>query len=146
MTGWRLGWIIANNQIIDKISKLAMNLYLSPASVAQYTALRVFKHYSYFNNIVSEYKNNRDFLAKELKRIGLNKFLFPKGAFYLYLDISSLSSNSYKFCQDMVKDIKITTAPGIDFDTKRGKKYIRLSFAGKHNHLAKAIKRIEKWI
>ncbi len=146
MTGWRLGWIVAKRNIIESISKLAMNLYLSPASVAQYTALNVFKHYNYFDNVVSEYKTNRDYLATELKKIGLNKFYIPKGAFYLYLNISDLSNNSYKFCQDMVSKISVTAAPGIDFDIKRGNKYIRLSFAGKKSHLSEAIKRLSKWI
>ena len=55
MTGWRLGWIISNEKHIQEISKLAMNLYLSPSSISQYTALETFKYYSYFDNVVQSY-------------------------------------------------------------------------------------------
>ena len=123
-----------------------MNLYLSPSSVSQYTALNVFSHYNYFNKVVKEYQKNRDFLATNLRSIGLKKFFLPQGAFYIFLNISDISDNSYKFCQDMVEDIKVTAAPGIDFDTKRGKKYIRISFAGNRKQLNNAINRLKKWI
>ncbi len=146
MTGWRLGWIIADDKIIENISKIAMNLYLSPSSVSQYTALNVFSHYNYFNKVVKEYQKNRDFLATNLRSIGLKKFFLPQGAFYIFLNISEISDDSYKFCQDMVEDIKVTAAPGIDFDTKRGKKYIRISFAGNRKQLNNAINRLKKWI
>ena len=56
MTGWRLGWIVSNEKHIIEISKLAMNLYLSPSSIAQYTALETFKYYNYFDDIVKTYK------------------------------------------------------------------------------------------
>ena len=46
----------------------------------------------------------------------------------------------------MVKDINVTTAPGIDFDDKQGNSFIRISFAGKKNELVTAINRIEKWL
>ena len=52
MTGWRLGWVISNKEHIKEISKLPMNLYLSPSSISQFTALEVFKYYEYFDNVV----------------------------------------------------------------------------------------------
>ena len=66
MTGWRLGWIISNEKHIQEISKLAMNLYLSPSSISQYTALETFKYYSYFDNVVQSYRKKRNFLKSRL--------------------------------------------------------------------------------
>lgn len=146
MTGWRLGWIIGKSKVINNVSKLAMNLYLSPSSVSQFTALKVFNNYDYFDDVVSGYKKNKNFIIRELKRIGLDNFVNPMGAFYIYLNIKKLSNNSFKFCKEMVKDIRVTAAPGIDFDDRLGKNYIRLSYAGKKNQLSSALKRLEKWI
>ena len=107
MTGWRLGWIISNRNHINKIAKIAMNIYLSPSSISQYVALETFKYYKYFDNVVAEYHTNRDFLAKKLIEMGFNKFYKPDGAFYFYIDVSGITQDSYNFCMAMVIDINI---------------------------------------
>ncbi len=146
MTGWRLGWIISDNEHIKKISKIAMNIYLSPSSISQFTALETFKYYNYFDSVVKSYKLNRNYLKRKLVEIGLNKFYLPSGAFYFYIDVSDFTKNSYSFCKEMVRDINITTAPGIDFDEKLGNSFIRISFAGNKNDLTLAMQKIKKWL
>ena len=146
MTGWRLGWVVSTSDHIQKISKIAMNIYLSPPSISQYAALEVFKHYSYFDAIVQNYSVNRSFLKTKLIELGLSKFYLPNGAFYIYIDISKLTKDSYSFCVDMVKNINVTIAPGIDFDKKYGNSFIRISFAGRKEQLSLAMKRIKKWL
>ena len=78
--------------------------------------------------------------------MGLCDFIIPKGAFYLYLNISKVHSNSYEFSKKMVQDIGVTIAPGIDFDERKGKKFIRLSYSGKKHDLEDALKLIKNWI
>ncbi|MBJ56955.1 MAG: hypothetical protein CMP24_01780 [Rickettsiales bacterium] len=146
MTGWRLGWLIADKKIVEAISKLAMNLYLCPPSISQYTAMGVFQYYSYFDKIIEDYKINRNLVLKELNSLGFEKFTIPYGAFYSYVDVSKLTKDSYKFCQTMLRDIQVTTAPGIDFDNRYGHLYIRISFAGKKKDVFKAFERIRNWI
>ena len=146
MTGWRLGWIISDKKHIKEISKLAMNLYLSPSSISQYTALETFKYYYYFDDVVKSYIRKRNFLRKRLREIGLKKFFVPKGAFYFYIDVSDFTKNSYEFCKKMVEDINVTVAPGIDFDNEKGSSYIRISFAGSEKDLKIALNKIEKWL
>ena len=146
MTGYRLGWMLANDKIIEKIKKLSMNFYLSPSSISQYVGEEVFNYYDYFDKIILGYQNNRDFLIKEMESMGLKNFIYPKGAFYLYVDISNVYANSYDLCKNMVKDIGVTCAPGIDFDEKNGKNFIRLSYSCKKNDLVKALKLMKEWI
>ena len=146
MTGWRLGWIIIDEKYIDTISRLAMNLYLSPPNLSQYTAIELFNHYKYFNQIIDGYKINRKFIIENLKNSGLTDFITPQGAFYIYLNVSSIAKDSYKFCKKMVEDISVTAAPGIDFDEKKGNRFIRLSYATKLRDLEQALKRIKGWI
>ncbi len=146
MTGFRLGWMIANDKIIEKIKNLSMNFYLSPSSISQGVGEEVFNYYDYFDKIIVKYQENRDFLIKEIEKIGFKSFIFPKGAFYLYINISNIHRNSYDFCQKMVDDIGVTVAPGIDFDDKNGKSYIRLSYACKKTDLVCALSLIKSWI
>ena len=146
MTGWRLGWIVSSRDHIKEISKIAMNVYLSPSSISQYTALETFKYYDYFDDVVKDYYLKRNFLKNSLNEIGLNRFFMPNGAFYFYIDISKFTNDSYRFCKQMVEDINITAAPGIDFDNKQGNSFIRISFAGNKNELVTATKKIEKWL
>ena len=113
-----------------------MNLYLSPSSISQYTALETFKYYSYFDNVVKGYIKKRNFLKSRLGEIGFKNF-FPRGAFYFYIDVSNFTKDSYSFCKKMVEDINVTVAPGIDFDNKKGNSFIRISFAGSEKDLKK---------
>ena len=70
---------------IQEISKLAMNLYLSPSSISQYTALETFKYYSYFDNVVQSYIKKRNFLKSRLGEIGFKKIFIPRRSFlFLY--------------------------------------------------------------
>ena len=59
---------------IQEISKLAMNLYLSPSSISQYTALETFKYYSYFDEVVKSYIKKETFLKKIRNEIGFKNF------------------------------------------------------------------------
>ncbi len=146
MTGFRLGWIIANNNIIDRIKNLSMNFYLSPSSFSQAVAKETFNYYKYFDAVIKKYQTNRDFLITALNKIGLTKYVFPKAAFYLYIDISDFHNESYLFCKKMIEDIGITAAPGRDFDVKNGKKFVRISYACNIEELKIAVELIKKWI
>ena len=146
MTGYRLGWILGEKAIIEKIKNLSMNFYLSPSSISQYVAEHVFNYYNYFDNVVLSYLDNRNYLISSLKKIGLTDFVIPKGAFYLYVDISKLKKNSYDLCKKMVQDIGVTLAPGIDFDNKNGKNYVRFSYACKKIEIEDSINLIKGWI
>ena len=146
MTGFRLGWTIAKKNIIERIKHLSMNFYLSPPSISQSLALEVFNYYNYFDEVKKSYIFNRDFLIKSMQQLGLKDFVYPEGAFYLYIDISSIHNNSYEFCNNMVNEIGVTAAPGIDFDKVNGKNFIRISYPGNLDDIKKAISLIESWI
>ena len=77
MTGYRLGWIIGKKNFINQIRNLSMNFYLSPSSISQYLARKVFNHYEYFDSIVLKYLENRNYLIGKLKNLGLTDFIMP---------------------------------------------------------------------
>ena len=146
MTGYRLGWIIGDKDFINRIRNLSMNFYLSPSSISQYVAEKVFNYYDYFDSIVLKYLENRNYLISKLQSIGISDIIVPEGAFYLYVNISKVNNNSYDFCKRMVNDIGVTLAPGIDFDDKRGNSYVRFSYACEKKELVESLELIKKWL
>ena len=146
MTGYRLGWAIGDKNFINQIRNLSMNFYLSPSSISQYVAKKVFNHYDYFDSIVLKYLENRNYLINKLQNLGLSDIIVPEGAFYLYVNISKVNNNSYDFCKRMVDDIGVTLAPGIDFDDKNGNNYVRFSYSCEKMELEESIKLIKNWL
>ena len=146
MTGYRLGWIIGNKDFINQIRNLSMNFYLSPSSISQYVAKKVFNYYDYFDSIVLKYLENRNYLISKLQSIGIRDMIVPKGAFYLYVNISKFNNDSYDFCKRMVNDIGVALAPGIDFDDKRGNNYVRFSYSCEKIELEESLKLIKNWL
>ena len=146
MTGYRLGWIIGDKVFINQIRNLSMNFYLSPSSISQYVAKQVFNYHDYFNSIVLKYLDNRNYLISKLISMGISDIMVPEGAFYLYVNISRVNNDSYDFCKKMVNDIGVTLAPGIDFDDKRGKNYVRFSYSCEKKELEESLKLIKNWL
>ena len=146
MTGYRLGWIIANKVFINQIRNFSMNFYLSPSSISQYVAKKAFNYYDYFDSIVLKYLENRDYLISKLKSIGIKDIIVPQGAFYLYVNISKVNNDSYNFCKRMVNDIGVALAPGIDFDNVRGKNYVRFSYTCERKELEESLNLIKNWL
>ena len=146
MTGWRLGWLIAPNNIIKNIEKLSMSLFLCPSTIAQNIATKAFDDYDILNKNVTLYKKNRDLMINFFEDIGFSKYAPVDGAFYLYLDISRITDDSGKLARNLLNDAGVSVTPGEDFDHKLGKKYIRISYGGSTQDIIEAIKRIDNWL
>ena len=81
-----------------------------------------------------------------MPELGLNKMASPDGAFYLYIDISEFSSDSYDFAKKMLDIGGVAITPGIDFDPVNGKAKIRISYARSTSEILNGIKRIKKFM
>ena len=145
MPGWRLGWSILPKNLIETFKNLGQNLFISAPTLSQHAAILAFDCLAEFDKNVIMYKSNRDFLLRELTRIGFREIFKPQGAFYLYLNVSHLTNNSTLFCMRMLNEIGVAVAPGIDFDPSEGKKFIRISFSRPREDIRVAIERIKHW-
>lgn len=145
MTGWRLGWLIVPDDLLEAVERLAQNLFISPPAVPQYAALAAFKCREELDAEVQRYRTNRDILLDELPKAGLSRFAPAQGAFYLYAEVSELADDSVRFCERMLEEIGVAATPGIDFDPERGRRYVRFSFAGATADIAEAARRIVAW-
>ena len=105
--------------------------------------MSAFDYDLYLKKLVKIYKENMNFLYKNLPKIGINPVIKPEGSFYLYADITNISNNSVKFCKDLLIKNGIALTPGIDFDSYEGKKYIRFSYSRPKKEIIKGFNRLK---
>ena len=146
MTGWRLGWLIMPEDLIRPIERLAQNLFISAPALSQEVALTAFDCSAELDLRLDVYKKNREALLERLPPAGLERFAPVDGAFYLYADVSDLTGDSKTFCDRILNEASVAVAPGADFDSVNGHRYIRLAFAGSHDRVAKGADRLADWL
>ena len=145
MPGWRLGWMIVPETLVEPLQKLARNLYISPPGPSQYTALAAFDCTDILDKHIERYAKNRDILLKNMPKAGFDLFPPLDGAFYLYAHVQHLTTDSVEFCKKMLRETGIIATPGTDFDPIHGHHYIRFSYAGSTEDIEEATKRLIAW-
>lgn len=145
MVGWRLGWVIAPADKADTVRAYRGNLFLSPPSLSQHAALAAMDCREELEAHVETYRANRAALLEALPRMGLSSIAPPDGAFYIWADISHLTDNSLAFCERLLRETYVATAPGLDFDPVNGHRFMRFSFAVSTPEVKEAISRMEPW-
>src|SRR5271169_437366 len=146
MTGWRLGWMLAPPDLARSVECLAQNFYISPPALSQLAAIPVFGCRAELDGHVARYRANRDLLIGSLSAAGLTRFAPAEGAFYLYVDISSLTRDSVDFCRRLLAETGVAVTPGLDFDPIDGGGWVRVSFAGSTEDVTEAARRLADWL
>jgi len=145
MTGWRLGFAIANKDVIDGIDKIQQNTTTCPASFIQYAGVTaLLEDQSCVENMVLEYDSRRRFLVRELNSIEGLRCPNPKGAFYVFPDLSMLNLNSMDIA-DKLLDYGVVTVPGVAFGSG-GEYHIRISYATSMDEIKRGIELIRKFV
>ena len=145
MAGWRLGWLVVPPDLIDAARARMGNLFLTPPSLAQHAGLVAMDCREELEGHIATYSRNRDLLLSALPGMGLREIAPPDGAFYIYADIGHLTDDSLRFCEELLRETGVATAPGLDFDPVEGSRFIRFSFAVSTPLVAEAIERMTPW-
>ncbi len=150
MTGWRLGYVIAKENVIKKMASLAADIYTCPTSFAQKGALAAFDSFDDVKEMIKLFERRRDVMYSELKKIKWIKVFRSQGAFYMFPyvgDILKKSGMSVKdFVIKLIEEKGVTTIPGEVFPLDVGKDFIRLSFAVNENDIIEGVKRMGEYI
>jgi aspartate/methionine/tyrosine aminotransferase len=148
MTGWRIGWMLVPPRLRRAVDVLTGNFTICPPALAQHAALAAFTEASYAecDGHVARYADNRRLLLEGLPRLGLDRLAPADGAFYVYADVGHLTDDSMSWCRRLLAETGVATAPGVDFDTAVGNRFVRLSFAGSTDDVAEALVRLEGWL
>lgn len=148
MTGWRLGWLLVPEEYYDAVDRLAQNLFLAPPTVSQYAALEAFSEqnlqllYSQRNKL----EHRRDYLLQGLKALGFDIKVEPRGAFYIYADVSAFTNDSFEFCQQLLERAHVAITPGIDFGEYNASRYVRFAYTQNEEKLQLALDRIRLFL
>ena len=92
---------------------------------------------------IDVYRANRALMLDALPAMGLRSIAPPDGAFYIYADIGHLTDDSIGFCEALLRETGVATAPGVDFDPVNGHRFIRFSFAVSTAQVEDALNRVK---
>ena len=145
MTGWRIGWMVVPEQLVETVERLAQNLYICAPAISQAAALGAFDARPELEANIDVYRANRALLLSELPNIGISKIVPADGAFYLYADVAEFTNDSLDFSRKMLAETGVAATSGFDFDETRGSRYMRFSYAGSTEDIQDALARLAKW-
>ena len=145
MTGWRIGYAMSNPAIISAMTKIHQYTMLCAPITAQIAAVEALRHgEKYMKKMVSEYDKRRRLIYDGLTNAGLKCFE-PKGAFYIFPDITSTGLTSEEFAEQLLMKEHVALVPGTAFG-QCGEGYVRCSYATSVTKSSEAIARIEHFV
>ena len=151
ITGWRLGWIIGPEKVIEDAKKVHDFLTVGAAAPLQEAAVTGLDFgEDYYRELQERYTRKRDRLLDGLDRIGL-KHNVPQGTYFVMIDISDFLAmpqfsgwTDLEFCEWMIREIGVAAVPGSSFFKEDVNNYIRLHFARGEETIDEALRRLEK--
>jgi aspartate/methionine/tyrosine aminotransferase len=146
MTGWRLGWMVVPEALVDVVERLAQNLFICPSTLAQRAALACFEPDSLaeYERRRAEFKARRDYFVPALNALGLQVPVMPDGAFYAWADCSGVTDlNSWDFAFDLMQRAHLAVTPGRDFGVADTSRFVRFSTASSMAQLQAAVGRLK---
>lgn len=145
ITGWRLGYTIANKEITQAIKSVHDFLTVGAAAPLQEAAIVGLNFDDeYYERLQEKYTHKRDIFLNGLKEIGLD-FYSPQGTYFVMVDISKFKRKSdYDFCVELSQKIGVTPVPGSSFFKDDNNDYVRFHFAKNDDTLIEAINRLRK--
>ncbi len=148
ITGWRIGYAIANAERTSAIRKVHDFLTVgAPAPLQDAAAIGYAFDDSYYAKLSADYRARREFLSGALREAGF-RFATPDGAYFIMADFSDLDDrDDVTFAKWMTKEIQVATVPGSSFyrpGAAEGKRYIRFAFCKKHETLERAVENLSR--
>lgn len=151
ITGWRLGYLIGPEEVIEAAKKVHDFLTVGAAAPLQEAAVTGLNFPdSYYENLLKIYTEKRDYFLKGLDEIGL-KHNVPQGTYFVLIDIQEFLDlpqfsgwTDMEFCEWMIRNIGVAAVPGSSFFKEEVNHLIRLHFARKKETIDEALRRLAK--
>ncbi len=145
MTGLRLGYVIAPKQCVRAMQKLQQNLFICASSTAQRAGIAALQ--SAGNEVAKmkeTYNKRRKYLIERLVQLGFDIKVPPTGAFYVFVNVKHISTDSYKLAFDILEKAHVGVTPGIDFG-ENGEGFLRFSYANSIENIKEGMDRLETY-
>jgi aspartate/methionine/tyrosine aminotransferase len=146
MTGWRLGYAVADKNIIEAMNRIQQATTTCPASFVQRAGIAALKGpQEHVKKMVEEYDRRRKYIVNRLNEIAGVHCTMPKGAFYVFPRFSSLKMPSFEISIKLLEEEGVCTTPGSVFG-ECGEGHIRLSYATSFETIVEAMERIKGFV
>lgn len=145
MTGWRLGFVCGNKELIGHMFKIHQYALMCAPTTSQYAGIEALRNCDYeVEKMVDEYDKRRKYILKGIRDIGLQCFE-PKGAFYIFPNITSTGLTSDEFCEGLLKNERVLMVPGTAFG-ECGEGYVRATYASSLENIKEALLRTGRFV
>lgn len=145
MTGWRLGYTVAPEVLTEQMLKLQQNFFISPSSFAQRAGVVALAQKERIKAMKAEFDRRRRFILKRIEEIPEMEVNEPKGAYYVFPDLTGVTKKSTLLANHLLENAKVAVTPGVAFGA-RGEGHIRISYANSMENLEEGMARIENAI
>ncbi len=150
MTGWRIGYTASESKLAKVLGNISSHLVSHPSTVSQEAARAALEHaQSEMDDRREKYRERRDVILDFIKDVPGIDCVAPEGAFYVFLDISSLrekvtgESLSLQVCEDLLEKHQVALVPGIGFGADD---FLRLSYAASMDDIKEALRRMKMYM
>ena len=140
MTGWRLGYLIGPQALMDRLLLLHAAQVASVPTFVQKAGVAALR--TDVSAMAAEYRRRRDWCMARLERMGL-PFIRPQGAFYIFLDIRALPVSAEAFCTRAIREAGVALVPGTCFGAEG---FVRLSYCCSPSALEAGMARLETFL
>ncbi|MBR2760521.1 MAG: aminotransferase class I/II-fold pyridoxal phosphate-dependent enzyme [Solobacterium sp.] len=145
MTGWRLGYACGPQPLIAAMLKIHQSCIMAAPTTSQYAAITALRDCDDdVEEMRRQYDLRRQYCVRKLNEMGLKTFE-PRGAFYVFPNITSSGMNSEEFCQKLLQEKHVAIVPGTAFGDA-GEGFARISYAYSIDHLREAFRRIAEFL
>jgi aspartate aminotransferase len=144
MTGWRLGWSVWPDKIIEFANKLCVNDHSCPSSISQFAGIEALKGpQDEVEKIIKEFEKRKNYIYNELNKLDNISCFLPGGAFYAFPNISKTKMTGEKFADIALNEFGVAVVPGNSFGDSADE-FVRISYANSMENIEKAIYRLSK--
>ncbi|MEM3736911.1 MAG: pyridoxal phosphate-dependent aminotransferase [Candidatus Bathyarchaeia archaeon] len=144
MTGWRVGYLAADPKVISQVLKIRGAINVCASSISQKAALAALRGpRKTVEEMLREYRDRRRLVLEALEDMPNVTCPTPKGAFYVFPDVSALTNDSLQFTKYLIQEAHIVVSPGVAFG-KAGEGHTRISYACARDKLETAMERMKR--
>ncbi len=144
MTGWRLGYAVADKRAIDALDMLVLNTFTCTAEFSQVAAIEALKDSTHaVPAMVEEYRKRRDVFVNKLNQIPGFRCQSPEGAFYAWVNVEETGKSAEVVQKVLLEEVGVAAIAGAAFGAE-GRNYVRFSLVSATHLLEDALERIQR--